>query len=311
MRTRGLVAVALALLCGCTRSRITTEIKADGSWVRTVALTGQEKKEGMQVPTLEDTFVIPSGHGWKSRQEKTGQDRSVILERVLAAGDTIEGDLSIKDDKDPSKLQFVNKVTVSRVGPRLFEYRETLQWKGGPPENLNLTPEQTAEIVASLPKPLATEANARAIAQKGAALAIPLMFGPGDPLLPLVLFHPDLAERHASQRIGALLLKALEDQFGDKMQPAQRREVVRKFIEKSVSSTRPSQPQPDLASGPSSGKGSTLVPLMFIVKTPGRVVSSNGEVDEIRGEVFWGLYPEAASMKELALTAVCEVEPRR
>ncbi len=309
MRTRGLVAVALALLCGCTRSRITTEIKADGSWVRTVALTGQEKKEGMQVPTLEDTFVIPSGDGWKSRQEKTSQDRSVILERVLAAGDTIEGDLSIKDDKNPSKLQLVNKVTVSRVGPRLFEYRETLKWKGGPPENI--TPEQTAEIVASLPKPLATEANARAFAQKGAALAIPMMFGPGEPLLPLVLFHPDLAERRLSQRVGPLLLKALEEEFGDKMQPAQRREVVRKLIEKSVSSTRPSQPQPDAASGPSSGKGSTLVPLMFIVKTPGRVVSSNGEVDEFRGEVFWGLYPEAASMKELTLTAVCEVEPKR
>ncbi len=310
MRTRGLVAVALSLLCGCTRSRITTEIKADGAWVRTVALTGQEKKEGMQVPTLEDTFVIPSGDGWKPRQEKTSEEHSVILERVLAAGDTIEGDLSIKDDKDPSKLQLVNKVTVSRVGPRLFEYRETLRWKGGPPENLNITPEHIAKIVAVLPKPLATEANARAFAQKETALVVPLIFGPGDPLLPLVLFHPDLAERHMSQRVGPLLLKALEEQFGDKMQPAQRREVVRKLIEKSVSSTRPSQSQADLASGPSSGKSSALVSLMFIVKTPGRVVSSNGEVDEFRGEVFWALFPEAASMKELALTAVCEVEPR-
>ncbi len=310
MRTRGLLAAALTLLCGCTRSRITTEIKADGSWVRTVTLTGQEKKEGMQVPTLEDTFVIPSGPGWKSRQEKTAQDRSVILERVLAAGDTIEGDLSIKDEKSPSKLQLVNKVTVSRVGPRLFEYRETLRWKGGPPESLNITADETAGIVASLPKPLATEANARALAQKVAALAIPMMFGPGDPLLPLILFHPDLAQRQMSQRIGPLMLKALEDQFGDKMQPAERREVLRKLIASRVSSTRPSQPQPDVAPGPSSDKSSTLVPLMFIVKTPGRVVSSNGEVDEFSGEVFWGLYPEAASIKDLVLTAVCEVEPR-
>ena len=306
MRTRALVAVALALLCGCTRSRITTEIKADGSWVRTVTFTGQEKQEGLKTPTLEDTFVIPSGQGWKSRQEKNAQERSVILERVLAAGATIDGDLSIKEDNDPGKLKLVNKVTVSRVGPQLFEYRETLRWKGAPPE----TTELNAKIVAALPKPLATEANARAITQKGAAQLIPLMFGPSDPLLPLMLFHPDLAERRASQRIGAVLLKALEEQFGDKMQPAQRREVVRKLIEIRVSSARPSPPQPDLAAGPSSGKGSGLMPLMFIVKTPGRVVSTNGEVDEIAGEVFWGLFPEAASEKELVLTAVCEVGPR-
>lgn len=305
MRTRNLVIVTLTLLCGCSRARITTEIKPDGSWVRTLALSGQVKKEGMQTPTLEDTFVIPTGHGWKSRQENSGQDHSVILERLLAAGETIEDDLSIKGG-EPGKLILANKVTVSRLGPRRFEYRETLRWKGAPPEGFNFTPEQTSHIVAALPKPLATEANARAIAEKSIALVVPLLFGPDDPLLPLVLFHPDLAQRRMSQRMGASLLKVIEEQFGDKMQPAERREVVRKLIESSVTSTRPSEPQAD----PSSSKNSGMVPLMFVVKTPGRVVSSNGQVDEITGEVFWGLFPEAVYMKELVLTVVCEVEPK-
>ena len=53
-------------------------------------------------------------------------------------------------------------------------------------------------------------------------LIMPLMFGPGDPLLAIGLMHPDLAARRASQRIGSVLPKALEEQFGDKMTPLER-----------------------------------------------------------------------------------------
>jgi hypothetical protein len=48
--------------------------------------------------------------------------------------------------------------------------------------------------------------------------------------------------------------------------------------------------------------------LIFIVKAPGRVVSSNGEVDELTGEVFWGMFSEAAAFKDLVLTAIVEPE---
>ena len=300
--------VALALLSGCARSRITTDIKANGSWARTVTLTGQEKKEEMQMtPALEDIFVIPSGNGWKSHEEKKGGDRTIILERVMAAGASLKGDLSLKEDA-PGKLKLVNEVKVTRAGPRRFEYRETLHWTGEPPKNMgaNIKPEDLAEIKASLPKPLATDENARALAEKTAVLAIPLLFGPGDPLLAMGLMHPDLAERRASQRIGALLLKALEEQFGDKLTPEQRRAVARKLIEKAFSSAKPSQP--DASAGPPSGKNSSgMTPLMFIVKAPGKVISTNGEVDELTGEVYWALYPEAASLQDVVLTMICEV----
>ena len=46
---------------------------------------------------------------------------------------------------------------------------------------------------------------------------------------------------------------------------------------------------------------------MFVLRTPGRVVSSNGEVDEFTGEVYWALFPEGAALKDITLTAVCEV----
>jgi hypothetical protein len=40
---------------------------------------------------------------------------------------------------------------------------------------------------------------------------------------------------------------------------------------------------------------------------PGRMVSHNGTLDDLTGEVYWALFPEAAVLKEITLTAVCEV----
>jgi hypothetical protein len=169
----------------------------------------------------------------------------------------------------------------------------------------DMKPGDLAQLKAALPKALATDESARAIAAKTAVLAIPMMFGPSDPLLALGLMHPDLAARRASQRIGALLMKAMEEQFGDKMQPAERREVTVKLIDAVFSKAKPAKPDP--AAGPPSGKNNTgLTPLMFVVKTNGKVISSNGEKDELTGEVYWAMFPEGASLQPVVLTAVIQ-----
>jgi hypothetical protein len=302
--------MALALvLSGCARARVTTAIKADGSWTRTVTLIGAEKKDGQMTPTLEDTFVFPSGPAWKSSDEKKQDERTLNFERSVAAGASLAGDLSIKA-LAKGKLELVNEVTVTRLGPRRFEYRETLHWKGDPTKILGkIKPEDLARLKADLPAPLATDANAQALAEKTAELSIPLLFGPGDPLLSMGLLHPDLAVRRAGQRVGALLIKALEEQFGDKLTPAQRRDVARRIIEGTFSSASTAKiTPPESSPNPSSASNSAFVALMFIVKTPGRVVSSNGEVDELTGEVFWGLYSQAAAFKDVVLTAIVEPE---
>jgi hypothetical protein len=91
------------------------------------------------------------------------------------------------------------------------------------------------------------------------------------------------------------------------MTPAQRRDVTLKLIETSFSGAKPSKPDP--AAGPPASKGGGgLTPLMFIVKSPGKVISSNGEVDELTGEVYWALFPPAASLKPVVLTAVVEFD---
>ena len=105
-------------------------------------------------------------------------------------------------------------------------------YKGEPNKILgDIKAEDLGKIKSYLPKPLATDANAQALAQKVSELAIPMLFGPGDPLLAVGLLHPDLAMRRAGQRMGAVLVKALEEQFGNQLQPAQRREVARQLIQ--------------------------------------------------------------------------------
>ena len=132
----------------------------------------------------------------------------------------------------------VNEVSVTRLTPRRSEYRETLLWTSPAPGGLNLKPEDLAQMKALLPPALATDENARGMAEKMSVLLMPMLFGPGDPLFAIGLLHPDLAARRASQRIGSLMLKALEEQFGDRMTPAQRRDVTLKMIDHRI---RPGQ----------------------------------------------------------------------
>jgi len=299
-----LAAASLIALAGCARARVTTTIQPDGSWTRNVMLTGQEKKDMQVTPTLEDTFALPSGAGWKQKEETANGDRVFTLERTVAAGGSLQGDVTIKAGAG-GKLRMTNEAVVTRIGPHRFEYRETLKWKGEPEVMAGeLKPETLAGIKSTLPKPIATDANARALADKLGALAVPMMFGPGDPLLAMGLLHPDLAARRAGQRIGTLLVQALEQQFGDQLTVPQRKEIARQMIQSAFSSAQMNTSDPSAATAKKDSGG--LTPLMFIVKTPGRIVSSNGETDDLTGEVFWALFDAAASVHDVVLTAVIE-----
>jgi hypothetical protein len=303
------VVFSIALLTGCGRARVTTEIRSGGAWTRTVVLTGQVKKEGQMdmSSSVDDLFLVPSGPGWKSSTTKKDSNETITFEKTFAVGApgaALKGDLSIKGDDGKPRL--VNEVSVTRLAPRRFEYRETLRWTG-PATGMTMKPEDLADLKAALPKALATDENVRGIADKMAVLIMPMLFGPGDPLLAIGLLHPDLAQRRASARIGSLMLKVLEEQFGDKMTLAERRAITVKLIENSFAQAKPKPP--DAAAGPPSGKGGAeLTPLMFILKSPGKVISSNGEFDELTGEVYWALFPPAATFKPVVLTAVVEMD---
>lgn len=331
MRKTLLLAACAILACstGCVRARVTTEIHPDGSFTRTIAMTGTPPQQGMTmtgVSTVEDTFVLPSGTGWKVVAEpaKPGTVSAVsavnaappaadakqgevtkTFERVFPAGSPDKGDFKLKGGKPGMPPKLVNEVTVTKIGPNRYEYKETLRWTGTPPKPPEFKPEDLATIKAKLPPALATDENARGLAEKSYRLMMPMMFGPGDPLLAMGWMHPELAQRRMMQKIGGTLLKAIDEQFGDKLTQQQKRELAMSLITKGFDSTKPSQPDPTS----SADKDSTgIIPLTFVLRGPGKLISTNGEYDELSGEVFWALYPEAASFQPVVLTAVYEVQ---
>jgi hypothetical protein len=179
----------------------------------------------------------------KVEEKKAEGVVQVTLERSMPPGASLNGDVPVKDSKAPGKLRLVNQATVKRTGPHRFEYRETFEWKGDTTRVLgDLKPVDLAEIKAVLPKKLETDENTRALADKARQLAVPVLFGPGDPLLAIGILHPDLAVYRANQKLGTLLVKALEQQFGDKMQPAERKEVARRLIAQTFTYSKFSQP---------------------------------------------------------------------
>jgi hypothetical protein len=75
-----------------------TEIRSGGAWTRTVALTRQQTKDMGR--STEESFLLPSGDGWKSRTEKKNSDHTT-LEKTFAVGAQLKGDLSVKEGGSP------------------------------------------------------------------------------------------------------------------------------------------------------------------------------------------------------------------
>jgi hypothetical protein len=309
--------IALFSGTGCGRSKFVTQIEPDGGWRRTATISGKVQKEGgMSMPgtSIEDIFILPGeAAGWKKTEEAKGDDRTLTFARTLASGASIKGDLSLKGD-GPDQLSLINQVTVTRRAANRIEYQETLRWVGSKnsssttmPGNDNIKPEDLARIRAALPASLSTDENAKAVAEGAVKQFMPALFGPGEPLLALGIMHPDLAERRIYRQLGTSLDKALVDRFGSKLTSEQRRAVVTSLINAQVNAAKPAAPDP--TSPPTSGKGAKnnsagLTPLIFIVHGPGRIVSTNGERDDFNNEVYWALYPPAATFADVVMTVV-------
>jgi len=242
-----------------------------------------------------------------------------VAKRAAAPGETLRQDVVVrgKIKGSPGRL-LVNEVTVRPAGPGRVEYREVLHWQGEVPKEITAPqPEMLKALRDTLPPALTTdEAVLRDVALLTQRELYRMLFGPGDLILGYILLHPDLAERRIQQRLGGALLKALEAKFGDRMTLAERRGAARKILTAAlaaseVSSKAKSGPEMAAAGGPGGGDkdGNAPVALTFAVKAPGKVIETNGEYDELSGEIFWTLYPEAAAAGDVVLSAVCEVSP--
>jgi len=310
-RFLGFTLAALVSICGCARTNTSTAVNSDGSFTRTVKFTGQAPaKEGdMSMGTkLEDAFLLPSGPAWKITKVQKNQDLTITATRVVSAGESLK-DIIIKSKKAPGGRQVVNEISVRKVAPGRLEYKEVLHWQGEKGGDFQKAiPEITALLKKSLPPSIATDANSAALVRPIMREFWRLLFGPGDPLITQLMMHPDLVERRMRQKVGRIMNSLLLDKFGDKLTAKERTATAQKLITVFMAAGENASKSKS-AEGPA-GKDaddSALVAMLFSVKLPGKLVATNGEVDDSSGEVFWALYSQAAALEDVVMTATCEV----
>jgi hypothetical protein len=319
----GLLALASLLATGCARSVITTTIKPDGAFTRKIVFHGPKANDqgaGGAVPIpgggeLNDSFEMPAGGPWTTKREKLESEEVYTAERDLPPGSVQKQDIAIKSgDKTKPGIFVVNEAMVRSVGPGKWEYRETLHWKGKLPDMATLIdPNILQTVKAGLPPALATDANVRPIALALARETWHAMFGPGDPLISgwsQFMMQPENTVRKMLAQMSPGVDKAIAVQLGDKLTPGERRVCVRKIIgsiangltEKTASGADPAKgAKPDFGDA-------ALAALTFSVKLPGKIVSTNGERDDFNGEVYWSVYPQAAVLGDVEMTAICDTK---
>jgi len=320
---RRLLLAALAglgalLTTGCARSTVTTDIKADGSWARSIQFHGPSPGGNAGpganlAPKVEDIFDIPSGGPWKSKKEQTEDEMVYTVERDHAAGETQKQDVSVRSKGKSPFL--INAATVDKSQPGQITYREVLHWQGPLPKDVaQENADMLAAIKSALPNALATDENAHAIGKEMNRAMLLVVFGPPDPFIAHMfselIMEPDLAQRDLTRRMGKPLNAILEAKFGDRMSLAERRTFAHKILDnvfKSTQSKFKSKTKPDPTQQPGGDDDmSSLVSLTFHAKFPGKILSTNGEADDFTNEVYWGVYPEAAALGDVVLTATCE-----
>jgi hypothetical protein len=290
-------------------------------------------------PHLEDLVVFPNAAGgWKvTRTRDQKSNVTVTASRVVAPGQTVRNDLGIRLPKPkpaegtmaapakppvrtarvvaPSALLVENTATIRTISPGRLEYREVLHWRGPRPKEMDTPdPQMVAALRRSLPTSLS--GDAASLKQVGIALQRELwtvMFGPGDPILPLIAFHQDLAEYRIQRKLRGAIRRSLSTVYGARLSADALNTAVDKLtIEVANDATRKTQAKKEAGPGAMSAEAdgdNPPIALMIRVKLPGKVTETNGELDPETNEVVWPLYSEAAAIGDITLTATTDVSP--
>jgi hypothetical protein len=146
----------------------------------------------------------------------------------------------------------------------------------------------------------------------------PLLLEFYDNLVPIPAFSdPEERTSLLTRRLGPVIDTALKQTFGARMTADQRRMTALKLARQISQETSAAAGTGDKMGG-SAGKspgtdsatesfgGMYPIAISLIVKIPGRVIRTNGMVDELSGEVYWTLYPQAALQQDVTLQAEFE-----
>lgn len=310
MNRQHIAVVGLALaVAGCARMEAITEIQPDGSWKRTVSMELGQEPMG-KPKKLSDVFGVPS-KGWKVEQSTEDDTLKLRATKLFKLGEQ----LSVARVHLSEGAKLKTTCTVKKLGDGKYEYREEIRWVGTKKrETLADDEGKVREKLEKLfPKGLAKDADYKAIGLAMNKKIIRILYGPKDPLLASFVLHPSYTIRRLKHRMGSALDKVLQKHFGGRLPTAKRHAVVRSMMddvekdmekkkEKSKENAKPGPPG-------KKKKDSQPVPLSFVLRAPkgGKIVESNGTHNELAGEVYWALYPEAAVAEPVVLKAVVEV----
>jgi hypothetical protein len=307
--------VSLTYLSGCSRATVSSEIKPNGDWIRTVELHGPPPdKSGGLLPQgkLEDSFAVP-GPPWTVTRETKDDGLVVTCKRSMKAGETANHDVVCRAKADGKVVDVcVNSCLVKETAPGVYTYTETIHWIGPKPKDL-IDAGFDKVLKSALPATVATDASVKHLSEKFSREFLLTLMGPPDPLftsiMSQIMMNPDLAMRKLSARMGEGLDQALKDEYGDRMTAEQRHGTIKKLVDVAFKSTS-DKTNVDPTKGPDKDTGS-MSALTFAVKMPGKITSSNGLIDKLTNEVYWGMYPEAAAMGEdIVLTATCQANEK-
>jgi hypothetical protein len=304
------VAAAAAALAGCSNVVATTEVRPDGSFTRTTAYTAYSAGASLPktAPGLGDTFVLPAGKPWKVSKTVAGDEVRCVATWSGPAGSQVNRDVSVRGMGDPAVL-VSNGMQVARVGDNTYTYTERLKWLGPrPSELLKTDPALLKALKSALPASPTADREAAEMSRRITVSVWRMMFGPGDTVLGQFLTQPYAAERTLRRRLGNDVLAQVNTVYTERLSESQRVAVARRIVN-AVSSLTRAKTQTKSGSRGTGGldRFTSFPSLTFVLRCPGRVVSTNGQEDDLAGEIYWTLYPEAAAVEDVVLKATWQV----
>lgn len=296
------------LLVGCASTSSTSTVNADGTWTRTLKLTvrdvpsfGDDQKEAKA-----DIFSIPAGAEWNKSEKQGNGDTTTTLTRKFSAGEDPITDIVIKNKKG---TKYKNFVVVRKLDGNRLEYYEKIVLVGDPPKRDESEQKSfEKDLREVLPAGKATEDEIKQISQRTETALVRLIFGPDDHLFGMMIMNLDGAIRRLRNKIGATETRILSEVLGNKLTQEERDGVVKGLLAKFDTQSVGQDTIPSPAGDPDSKDDQAqFIGMSAMVKLPGKVVETNGEIDEYTGEVYWDLTSNSADAGIVELRAVCQL----
>jgi hypothetical protein len=295
--------LALLVLAGCARVSSDTKLNPDGSFTRTVTYTVTKGNfGGNQTSTVNVAFDVPAeGNGVTITKKDTTENSSIVVTRSVPADSAPLKDIVVKDNKGANEL--ASQVSVTKLPDGNLEYTETLHWTGtGSFKNPPIDAGLRTQIKKAMPERFQKTDLIDHLTQRVMATVVRLFFGAPDPLI-LGMMNPDVLQYKMKGRLFRSLSAELPNDL-----PGITTDETNQMIQSMAQAVdmqkmaQDKMPDPSKSQTPTSTEaGATLT---FAVDYPGKVVKTNGIVDEADGVVYWSLLDFAVEFEDVKLDAI-------